>query len=211
MSSPLLGASANDLEKLPHNWMKSIVSSGAFYEILPCISPYRAILQMFKMFPKHFLNSFKQEVIDVANLMGIDKATLAKWYIGQQVKMLKIPLVSGAVEDTVWCWKGADNPNFISTGRVFISVIKKGAQSPEIELIEPLKAALVEANSSPMHLLMAKIRASIDENGLEQANKIVSQKIVYEGLGRTRNVKQMPDGFIYAAVDGKGVVKLEAE
>ncbi|MEZ8197437.1 response regulator receiver domain [Vibrio splendidus] len=133
------------------------------------------------MFPQHFLNSFKQEVIDVAKLMGIPPATLTKWYVGQQLKMLKIPLVSGAVEDTVWCWKGADNPNFISTGRVFISVIRKGDQSPETELIDPLKAALVEANSSPMHLLMAKIRASIDENGLEQANKIVSQKEAQAG------------------------------
>jgi glucose/arabinose dehydrogenase len=42
-------------------------------------------------------------------------------------------------------------------------------------------------------------------------NKVVSQQIVHEGIGRTRNVKQMPDGYIYAAVEGKGIVRLEAE
>ena len=42
-------------------------------------------------------------------------------------------------------------------------------------------------------------------------NKVVSQKIVHKGIGRTRNVKQMPDGYIYAAVEGKGIVRLEAE
>lgn len=133
------------------------------------------------MFPHHFLNSFKHEVLEVAKLIGIQHATLAKWYVGQQLKMLKIPLVSGATEDIAWCWKGGDNPNFISTGRVFISVIKKGNGSPEAELIEPLKAALIEAKSSPMHLLMAKIRADIDEKGLEQANKIVAQKETQAG------------------------------
>ncbi|GAB1621413.1 response regulator receiver domain [Agarivorans albus] len=133
------------------------------------------------MFPSHFLNSFKQEVKEVADLMGIQLATLAKWYVGQQLKILDIPLVSEATENTVWRWTGADNPNFISTGRVFISVIKKGSESPETELIEPLKAALIEAKSSPMHLLMAKIRADIDEKGLEQANKIVAQKETQAG------------------------------
>ena len=43
------------------------------------------------MFPKHFLNSFKQEVIDVANLMGIDKATKVAEKI--RVSLQETPLI----------------------------------------------------------------------------------------------------------------------
>lgn len=133
------------------------------------------------MYPSHFLNAFKEEVKEVADQIGISTENLAKWYIAQQIKRLNKPLIEHDEDEIIWSWKDGDSPNFISTGRVFISVIKKGNESPEQELIAPLKAALVEANSSPMHLLMAKIRASIDENGLKQANKIVAKKEAQAG------------------------------
>lgn len=41
-----------------------------------------------------------------------------------------------------------------------------------------------------------------------EGNKVKSQEIVASGLGRVRNVKQGPDGWIYVAVEGKGLFKL---
>ena len=29
-----------------------------------------------------------------------------------------------------------------------------------------------------------------------------------ENIGRVRNVKQGPDGYVYVAIDGKGIIKL---
>lgn len=39
-------------------------------------------------------------------------------------------------------------------------------------------------------------------------NKITSQEIVQNDLIRVRNIKQGPDGYLYVAVDGKGIYKL---
>ncbi|QBG37331.1 PQQ-dependent sugar dehydrogenase [Litorilituus sediminis] len=44
-----------------------------------------------------------------------------------------------------------------------------------------------------------------------QGNKIIGEAIVKDKLTRVRNVKQGPDGYIYAAVDGKGIFKLQAK
>jgi aldose sugar dehydrogenase len=41
------------------------------------------------------------------------------------------------------------------------------------------------------------------------SNKVVHQERLVEGLGRVRNVKQGPDGYIYVAVERPGkIVKL---
>lgn len=39
-------------------------------------------------------------------------------------------------------------------------------------------------------------------------NKVVYREKLLDGLGRVRNVRQAPDGFIYVAVEGKGIYKL---
>jgi glucose/arabinose dehydrogenase len=39
-------------------------------------------------------------------------------------------------------------------------------------------------------------------------NKVVEQEIVQKDLARIRNIKQAPDGYIYIAVDGKGIYKM---
>ena len=38
--------------------------------------------------------------------------------------------------------------------------------------------------------------------------KVVQREKLLEGIGRVRNVRQGPDGFIYVAVEGKGILKL---
>ena len=42
-----------------------------------------------------------------------------------------------------------------------------------------------------------------------QGNKVIGEAIVKDKLTRVRNVKQGPDGYIYVAVDGKGILKLQ--
>lgn len=39
-------------------------------------------------------------------------------------------------------------------------------------------------------------------------NKVTGRKKLLDGMGRVRNVRQGPDGFIYVAVENKGIVKI---
>jgi len=39
-------------------------------------------------------------------------------------------------------------------------------------------------------------------------DKVIEQEIVFEGIGRTRNVRQLSDGYLYVSVDGVGVKRL---
>jgi len=91
------------------------------------------------------------------------------------------------MEQPVWYWV----PSIAPSGMTFVTSDKYPQWKGQL-LVGSLKFG---------YLVLCKI-----EN-----NKVVSQQIVYEGLGRTRNVKQMPDGYIYAAVEGKGIVRLDAQ
>ncbi|HEX6983088.1 MAG TPA: PQQ-dependent sugar dehydrogenase [Balneolaceae bacterium] len=39
-------------------------------------------------------------------------------------------------------------------------------------------------------------------------NTVTADKILFEGIGRVRNVKQGPDGYIYVATEGNGIVRI---
>jgi glucose/arabinose dehydrogenase len=39
-------------------------------------------------------------------------------------------------------------------------------------------------------------------------DKVIKEEVVQDNLSRVRNIKQGPDGFIYVAVDGKGIYRL---
>ncbi len=39
-------------------------------------------------------------------------------------------------------------------------------------------------------------------------NTVIKRKKVLDGIGRVRNVRQGPDGFIYVAVENKGIIKI---
>ena len=41
-----------------------------------------------------------------------------------------------------------------------------------------------------------------------EGNRITSQEIIAKGIGRVRNVKQGPDGYLYVAVEHKGIFRL---
>lgn len=83
-------------------------------------------------------------------------------------------------KDLSWDW-GDDSLNYISTGKVFISVVRKSAEDPEQELFEALCGSLNHFDASPMHLLMARIRHEIDDRGLEQAQSILLNRPAQAG------------------------------
>jgi len=41
-----------------------------------------------------------------------------------------------------------------------------------------------------------------------QDNKVIGRKKLLDGMGRVRNVRQGPDGYIYVAIENKGIVKI---
>ncbi len=58
------------------------------------------------------------------------------------------------------------------------------------------------------HLLVGSLKFGYLVLCKLDGNKVVSAHVLFEGIGRTRNVKQMPDGYIYVAVEGRGIYKL---
>lgn len=123
--------------------------------------------------PVHIFHGHKEELLVLSNDINIQANDLVKWIFNESYKTVLNELQGGARGTVKWDWLDDTKPNFIATGRVFISVIKKNNGSPEEELLIPLKESLNKLNASPMHLLMAKIRNDIDDRGLEQANLIV--------------------------------------
>lgn len=79
-----------------------------------------------------------------------------------------------------WGWNDA-GINYIATGKVFISVVRKVSEDPKTELFDALCSSLNQFNAPPMHLLMAKIRYEIDETGFEQAQNIISNRPAQAG------------------------------
>ena len=39
-------------------------------------------------------------------------------------------------------------------------------------------------------------------------NKVIYREKLLDGMGRVRNVRQGPDGYIYVGIEGKGIVRL---
>jgi glucose/arabinose dehydrogenase len=43
---------------------------------------------------------------------------------------------------------------------------------------------------------------------LDKSNKVVYREKVADSIGRVRDVKESPDGFIYFTVENKGIFKI---
>ncbi|WP_242157825.1 PQQ-dependent sugar dehydrogenase [Aestuariivivens sediminis] len=57
-------------------------------------------------------------------------------------------------------------------------------------------------------VLVGSLKFSYLERLVLENNKVVKREKLIENLGRIRNVIQGPDGYIYVAVEGKGIVKI---
>lgn len=79
--------------------------------------------------------------------------------------------------------------------------------------IAPSGMAFVTSNKYPHlkdHLLIGSLKFQYLELDILDGKKVVKRERLLEGIGRVRDVRQGPDGFIYVAVEGLGIVKLIA-
>ncbi len=58
------------------------------------------------------------------------------------------------------------------------------------------------------NLLVGSLKFKYIERLVIEGNKVVKREIILKDLGRVRNVRQGPDGYIYAAIEGEGIVKI---
>ncbi|MBT8263036.1 MAG: PQQ-dependent sugar dehydrogenase [Bacteroidia bacterium] len=58
------------------------------------------------------------------------------------------------------------------------------------------------------HLLVGSLKFNYVELLKLDGNKVVGREKIAEDIGRVRNVKQGPDGYIYIAVEGDGIYKV---
>jgi glucose/arabinose dehydrogenase len=75
--------------------------------------------------------------------------------------------------------------------------------------IAPCGMAFVTSDKYPgweNNLLIGSLRFKYLERCVVENNEIVEQERLLEGIGRVRNVKVGPDGYIYVAVEEPGKI-----
>lgn len=61
------------------------------------------------------------------------------------------------------------------------------------------------------HLLVGSLKFRYIVHLVLEGNNIVANEIVFDGIGRVRNIKQGPDGYIYVATEGEGIMRVLPE
>ncbi len=77
--------------------------------------------------------------------------------------------------------------------------------------IAPCGMAFVTGDKYPEwkgHLLVGSLKFNYVELVKLNGKKVVSREKIAEEVGRVRNVKVGPDGYIYIGIEGKGIVKI---
>lgn len=59
------------------------------------------------------------------------------------------------------------------------------------------------------NLLIGSLAFQYLERLVIEKNKVVYREKLLDGMGRVRNVRQAPDGYIYVGIEGKGIHRLE--
>ena len=89
---------------------------------------------------------------------------------------------------------------------------KKGMEQPilyYVPSIAPCGMAWVTGGKYPgweNNLLTGSLRFQYLERCVVKGNKIIEQERLLEGIGRVRNVKMSPDGYIYVAIETPGKI-----
>ena len=103
--------------------------------------------------------------------------------------------------------------NYIGT-KITDETSKSGMEQPLYQWtpsIAPSGMAFVSSDKYPDwkgNLLVGSLAFQYLERLELKNNKVVYREKLLDGLGRVRNVKQGPDGYIYVAIEGKGIYKL---
>ncbi len=58
------------------------------------------------------------------------------------------------------------------------------------------------------HLVVGSLKFNYVELLRLDGNKVIGRERIAEDIGRVRNVKMGPDGFLYVAIEGQAIVRL---
>lgn len=77
--------------------------------------------------------------------------------------------------------------------------------------IAPSGMAFVTSDRYPEwkgHLLVGSLKFSYVVLCRIENNTVTGDEVLFEGIGRVRNIRQGPDGYIYVATEGNGIVRI---
>lgn len=101
------------------------------------------------------------------------------------------------------------------SGTKFTEITKKeGMVQPLfywVPSIAPSGMAIVNSDRYPDwkgSVLVGSLKFEYLERLIIKDDKVIKREKLFEGLGRFRNIKQAPDGYLYAGVEGVGIVKI---
>lgn len=144
--------------------------------------------------------------------------------------MVKNPL-TGAIWVNEHGPKGGDEINIVKKGKnfgwpvvsyginysgtPFTEITKKeGMEQPIFHWtpsIAPCGMAYVLSKNYPEwknNILVGSLKFQYLERLILEDNKVIKREKLFENIGRVRNVVQAPNGYIYIAVEGKGILKI---
>lgn len=91
---------------------------------------------------------------------------------------------------------------------------KEGMEQPFfywVPSIAPCGMTFVNSDLYPElkgNLLVSSLKFKYLERLIIEDNKVVKREKLLDDIGRVRNVRQGPDGYIYVGVEGKGIIKI---
>ncbi|MFT7389638.1 MAG: hypothetical protein ACI8VC_002907 [Candidatus Endobugula sp.] len=128
------------------------------------------------MKPGGILYSEKGDVVAaLKDSQGVGPREVVWWLVNEKLKSL-VNLIDG-FDGQVTSWKYNDDCNWIASGRLFVTVVKKDSNQMG-ELPNKLLKALGDFEPSPLLLLMARMRFELEESGLLEATAIASKSDV---------------------------------
>lgn len=80
--------------------------------------------------------------------------------------------------------------------------------------IAPSGMAFVTSDKYPDwkgNLLVGSLKFQYLDRCVLEGNKVIKEEKLLQDIGRVRNVRQAPDGFIYVAVEHKGIIRIVPE
>jgi len=104
--------------------------------------------------------------------------------------------------------------NYIGT-KITDETSRQGMEQPIYQWtpsIAPCGMTFVSSDKYPNwkgNLLVGSLAFQYLERLEIKNNQVVYREKLLDGMGRVRNVKQSPDGYIYVGIEGKGIYKLE--
>jgi hypothetical protein len=129
---------------------------------------------------KHILNCYINDISTISSKTNTSTKTVINKVFKNSFNNTEKKFTNKN-ENLFYKWGESEDINFISTGRIFITVVKKENEKFEESVFEKLKNALFALRTPPMQLLMARIRFELDERGIIEAAEISRNEIAQIG------------------------------